>query len=138
MNRDTWTTHLLAILSVVAVLVAFFALLFVRVPEGNRDMINIILGAIVTVGFGSVYSYFFGSTRGSEQKTAALATSVEATATLAATAKTAGEALAATTTNGNGADGTVTLHPGESVQVDATTPTPGDDDDPAMYGGPRP
>jgi hypothetical protein len=133
MTRDNWTTHLLALLSVVAVLVAFFALLFIEVPEPNRDMVNIILGAVVTVGFGSVYSFYFGSSRGSEQKTAALATSVEATAALAATAKTAGEALAASATPTS--DGTVTLAPGESVKVDAA---PSDlEEDPTMFGGPR-
>jgi hypothetical protein len=132
MSRDNWTTHLLALLSVVAVLVAFFTLMFVEVPEPNRDMVNIILGAIVTVGFGSVYAFYFGSSRGSEQKTAALQTSVEANATLAATAKTAGEALAATAI---APDGTVTLAPGESVKVDATPAEP--EDDPAMFGGPR-
>jgi type IV secretory pathway VirB6-like protein len=103
------------------------------VPEPNRDMVNIILGAIVTVGFGSVYAFYFGSTRGSEQKTAALATSVEATATLAATAKTAGEALAASSTPAN--DGKVTLAPGTSVEVEAEG---AEADDPAMFGGPRP
>jgi hypothetical protein len=135
MTRDNWTTHVLALASVAAVLIAFFTLIFVRVPEENRDMINIILGAIVTVGFGSVYSFYFGTTRGSEQKTAALATSVEANAALAATAKTAGEALAANAASGAPTDGTVTLAPGESVKVDAA---PSDlEEDPTMFGGPR-
>jgi hypothetical protein len=135
MSRDNWTTHVLALASVAAVLIAFFTLIFVRVPEDNRDMINIILGAIVTVGFGSVYSFYFGTTRGSEQKTAALATSVEANAALASTAKTAGEALAANAAAGTPTDGTVTLAPGESVKVDAA---PSDlEDDPTMFGGPR-
>lgn len=41
---------------------------FVSYPERNHDIINMIAGVINTVGFASVVSFFFGSSKGSEDK----------------------------------------------------------------------
>jgi hypothetical protein len=121
--RDAKTHHVLALLAVVAVLAAFFTLMFVDVPPANQDAVMLILGAILTTAFGSVYSFYFGTTRGSDSKNEALNASAKATADLAETAKTAGAVLAAATGNGSGAlDGTVRLQPGDSVDVVAERP----------------
>lgn len=74
--QDNHARNTLAVLAVGAVLLAFFALLFFEMPAGNRDTINLIVGALLTVGFGSVFAYYFGSSRGSEKKTDALIDSV--------------------------------------------------------------
>lgn len=41
---------------------------FIQYPERNHDIINMIAGVINTVGFASVVSFFFGSSKGSEDK----------------------------------------------------------------------
>lgn len=40
-------------------------------PENNKDIVNIALGSMLTMA-GSVVSYFFGSSKGSSDKTALL------------------------------------------------------------------
>jgi chromate transport protein ChrA len=64
-------THFLygfALLIVVCVL-AFVYLLIVReIPDQNRDMVNMALGAFIT-SLTTVVSYFFGSSKGSADKT---------------------------------------------------------------------
>lgn len=50
------------------------AMLFKIIPNENRDILNIMLGALGTT-FSAVTSYFYGTTRGSEAKTALLANS---------------------------------------------------------------
>lgn len=47
-------------------------MLFKGIPNENRDILNIMLGALGTT-FGAVISYYYGSTRGSEAKSALLA-----------------------------------------------------------------
>jgi len=42
-------------------------LIFVELPQSNKDLLNIILGALI--GFeGSVVTYFYGSSAGSAKK----------------------------------------------------------------------
>lgn len=48
------------------------AMLFKIIPNENRDILNIMLGALGST-FGAVTSYYYGSTRGSETKSALLA-----------------------------------------------------------------
>ena len=48
------------------------AMLFKIIPTENRDILNIMLGALGST-FGAVTSYYYGSTRGSETKSAMLA-----------------------------------------------------------------
>jgi hypothetical protein len=48
------------------------AMLFKIIPDENRDILNIMLGALSST-FTAVVSYYYGSTRGSEAKSAMLA-----------------------------------------------------------------
>jgi hypothetical protein len=48
------------------------AMLFKIIPDENRDILNIMLGALSST-FTAVVSYYYGSTRGSEAKSALLA-----------------------------------------------------------------
>ena len=52
--------------------IGFFITLYVlathETPPGNRDAINIILGALVSAFTGGVVGYFFGSSKGSSEK----------------------------------------------------------------------
>lgn len=50
------------------------AMLFKIIPNENRDILNIMLGALSST-FTAVVSYYYGSTRGSEAKSALLAQS---------------------------------------------------------------
>ena len=47
-------------------------MLFQEVPDGSRDILNILLGSL-GASFGGVCSYYFGSSRGSQIKTELLA-----------------------------------------------------------------
>lgn len=69
-------------------IIAFAAcLIFFTIPETNKDMVNIALGAFIGA-FVTVVSYYFGSSKGSADKT----TLMQATSTKAAeTAATAAE-----------------------------------------------
>ena len=44
-------------------------LFFVEVPEQNKDVVNFILGIVVGTGLTGMFQYFFGSTKGSKDKT---------------------------------------------------------------------
>lgn len=43
-------------------------LFFMDIPEGNKDVINFILGIIVGTGLTGIFQYFFGSSQGSKDK----------------------------------------------------------------------
>mgnify|MGYP001615339757 CR=1 FL=1 len=47
-------------------------LIFQTVPQSNLQIVNIALGSLMTMA-GSVVGYFFGSSKGSSDKTALLA-----------------------------------------------------------------
>jgi hypothetical protein len=53
------------------VVIGFFVLLYLlllkTVPEQNRDLLNLVVGALIG-SFASVVSYFFGSSAGSSAK----------------------------------------------------------------------
>ena len=53
------------------IVVGFFALLgiliFNPVPQGNNDVLNLAIGALIT-GFATVIGYFYGSSAGSAAK----------------------------------------------------------------------
>jgi len=51
-------------------------LLFFEIPEKNKDIIMILSGQLVVAGSAAVYTYFFGSTKGSADKTEMIANSV--------------------------------------------------------------
>ncbi len=54
------------------IVVGFFVILYLLVmnivPESNREVLNILLGALVG-SFGSIVQYFYGSSQGSREKT---------------------------------------------------------------------
>lgn len=43
-------------------------LLFVKIPDQNRDVINFILGVVVGTGLTGIFNYFYGSSQGSKDK----------------------------------------------------------------------
>lgn len=49
-------------------LTAVVLLIYNAVPVDNKDIVNIALGSLLTMG-ASVVNYFFGSSRGSDKKT---------------------------------------------------------------------
>jgi hypothetical protein len=67
-SRNT-TQLILAILGVVFCLAWFAALLFVPIPEANKDLINIITGALLSTCIAQIYNYYFGSSKSSADKT---------------------------------------------------------------------
>ena len=60
---------ILAVMGVVFSMGWFALLIFKDFPPENRDMINTITGALITVRLGQIYNYFFGSSKGSSDKT---------------------------------------------------------------------
>ena len=93
-------TSLVGILAFLA-----WALVYVRVPDGNETAMNVLLG-ILSTQVGMVVGFYFGSSFSSKKQT-------ETIDTLAKTAQVAGEALSPS------ADATVTLEPGQSAKVSA-------------------
>jgi len=53
-----------------------FTLFFVDIPVANRDMINMALGTLNSLGFASVISFFLGSTHTSAMKSDTISTLV--------------------------------------------------------------
>ena len=51
-------------------------LLFFEIPDKNKDIIMILSGQLVVASSAAVYTYFFGSTKGSADKTEMLANSI--------------------------------------------------------------
>ena len=67
MTKDT-RDHVTAVLAFM-VFVLLLGLLFVEVPEGNKEILYLLAGAIIGA-FGTAVSYWLGSSDGSAQKTA--------------------------------------------------------------------
>lgn len=44
------------------------ALFFVKIPDANRDIVNITIGSLVTGGFGTVLGFYFGSSYHKQDK----------------------------------------------------------------------
>lgn len=44
-------------------------LFFVEIPDKNRDVINFILGVVIGTGLTGVFNFFYGSSKGSKDKT---------------------------------------------------------------------
>lgn len=63
------TQLVMAIMGVVFCLAWFAALLFVPVPDANKDLINIITGALLSTCIAQIYNYYFGSSKSSADKT---------------------------------------------------------------------
>ena len=69
MTKDT-RDHVTAVLAFM-VFVLLLGLLFVEVPDGNKEILYLLAGAIIGA-FGTAVSYWLGSSDGSAQKTAML------------------------------------------------------------------
>ena len=67
MTKDT-RDHVTAVLAFM-VFVLLIGLLFVEVPDGNKEILYLLAGAIIGA-FGTAVSYWLGSSDGSAQKTA--------------------------------------------------------------------
>lgn len=67
MSKDT-RDHVTAVLAFM-VFVLLLGLLFVDIPEGNKEILYLLAGAIIGA-FGTAVSYWLGSSDGSAQKTA--------------------------------------------------------------------
>lgn len=67
MSKDT-RDHVTAVLAFM-VFVLLIGLLFVEVPDGNKEILYLLAGAIIGA-FGTAVSYWLGSSDGSAQKTA--------------------------------------------------------------------
>lgn len=57
---------------IAACFVYFFAVTFIQVPEGGKQYANLILGALIGSGFTALIAYYYGSSKGSGDKTAIL------------------------------------------------------------------
>ncbi len=71
MNRDIHSIIFMYVLGGLIVLMFFailYLLVFNKVPESNREVLNIMLGALVG-SFSSVVGYYYGSSKGSKDKT---------------------------------------------------------------------
>jgi len=66
-NKDL-AMYILGGLITIAFFVVIYLLIFVEIPQGNKDILNIILGALIAA-FGGVVNYFYGSSSGSAAKT---------------------------------------------------------------------
>lgn len=60
--------YYLSIGLVLSTIIFDFTLLFVNIPDDNRDMINMALGTLNSLGFASVISFFLGSSKSSSIK----------------------------------------------------------------------
>lgn len=67
MTKDT-RDHVTAGLAFM-VFVLLLGLLFVEIPDGNKEILYLLAGAIIGA-FGTAVSYWLGSSDGSAQKTA--------------------------------------------------------------------
>ena len=73
--KEALTSHFLQAFAVLLVVLTFaFDILFffIQYPERNHDIVNMIAGIINSVGFASVVSLFYGSSKGSHDKQAKL------------------------------------------------------------------
>ena len=67
MNAKDIYMYILGALIVISILGIVGLLVFQPIPEINKDMLNIVLGALLAQ-FASVVQYFYGSSKGSSDK----------------------------------------------------------------------
>jgi len=68
MGFKDWYMYALGALIFGAFFVVLWLLIFNPIPEVNKDVLNIALGALVAK-FSDVVAYFYGSSKGSSDKT---------------------------------------------------------------------
>jgi hypothetical protein len=101
---------------------------WLQVPTGRTGDIIANGSKVVETVLVLVLGYYFGDNSSSRRKDRAIQSATQASAAMAATAQTAGEALAAAAPTSGTLDASgVTLAPGESVKVEAETPTQSED-----------
>lgn len=66
-KRD-WVQGGLVICTVLLVLLSMVFLAFREIPKSNEAIFHMMLGGVVVQGMNSIYSYFFGSSKGSRSK----------------------------------------------------------------------
>lgn len=66
--KNDWFQYFLSIVIVAFACSLVVVLLWIPFPNGNRDILTIAVGAVLAK-FGSVVDYFFGSSKGSADKT---------------------------------------------------------------------
>lgn len=62
----------LAVLAVITFIICLYLLFFKAIPEGSKDVLLIVAGALIVI-VKDVYGYYFGSSEGSARKTELLA-----------------------------------------------------------------
>ena len=60
--------YLLGAVIVIGFFVLIYALIKVSVPNDNKDMLNLVIGALIG-SFSTIVGYFYGSSKGSSDKT---------------------------------------------------------------------
>ena len=63
------TQLVLAVMGIIFCLAWFAGLYFIVIPEGNRDLVNIVTGALMGTVITQIYNYYFGSSKSSSDKT---------------------------------------------------------------------
>ena len=66
-GKLNWPQYLLAGIIVAGFFGLIFALMTLSVPDGSKDVANMLFGSL-SISFGVVVSYFFGSSKGSADK----------------------------------------------------------------------
>lgn len=67
---------ILSVVIIVSTFLIFDALLFKRVPPENKDVVLFILGVLSSI-VSQVISYYFGSSKGSDDKTKVLSKTID-------------------------------------------------------------
>ena len=66
-KRD-WVQGGLVIATMVLVFASMIFLAFLEIPKANERVFDLILGGVIVSGSQNIYSYFFGSSKGSKTK----------------------------------------------------------------------
>ena len=66
--KNVKVQDILAIAGVLFVFALVFTLLFVSVPKANKDLFNTSLGVLLGSCVTAVFTYYFGSSKGSADK----------------------------------------------------------------------
>ena len=69
MKAKNITQIILSVMGLIFTFAWFGSLLFIQVPEKNEGNVNTFSGALITVCLGLIFNYYFGSSKGSQDKT---------------------------------------------------------------------
>ena len=71
-QSDLFSKRFLYYLAGISLLLGFvyvFLITFIQIPEANQRFADTILGVVISMVFGSIFNFFFGSSQGSKVKT---------------------------------------------------------------------